>query len=388
MTIYEKPDYSTGVWASNGTITNPTSDKIEQGHVVEKPKYEIVNFIENRQDQAIAYLMQKGVPEWDSGTEYPINAYIDYNGIVYRSKSQNIDEQPDINTGIWEVAFAANQNYVDLSEIVNRIINEEGYLELYVSKASPVVEGKVDGNGYLAAVGSVSTGTENVGYSFKGKTTDGICHNGSNIVVVNDSEEVAKFTEKPNVSDSSNTVATTQWVQDVINNTLNTLIPIGAIIEYTTEVVPNDLFMYAHGQAISRTTYATLFSVIGTRYGGGDGSTTFNLPDKRGLFTREWDNGKGIDAGRTLGTTQQDSVEKHKHIQSLGEAYDTAGIFGKSTTKGYQGSQGGLDNDNYLWYTNDGGVYQGTDPNAENPNVMGDETRPKNIAMVSLIRVK
>jgi microcystin-dependent protein len=45
---------------------------------------------------------------------------------------------------------------------------------------------------------------------------------------------------------------------------------------------PSSAFAFPAGQAISRTTYATLFSIMSTTYGAGDGSTTFNLPDKTG----------------------------------------------------------------------------------------------------------
>jgi microcystin-dependent protein len=50
-----------------------------------------------------------------------------------------------------------------------------------------------------------------------------------------------------------------------------------------------------------------LFSVIGTIYGAGDGSSTFNVPDLRSLFIR------GIDSDRTLGSVQQDELKTHKH---------------------------------------------------------------------------
>jgi microcystin-dependent protein len=60
------------------------------------------------------------------------------------------------------------------------------------------------------------------------------------------------------------------------------LIPLGAGIDYWGVTTPNSSFALATGQPISRTTYATLFSLFGTTYGAGDGSTTFNLPDKTG----------------------------------------------------------------------------------------------------------
>lgn len=55
--------------------------------------------------------------------------------------------------------------------------------------------------------------------------------------------------------------------------------PIGAIVPYGGTTAPTG-WLVCDGSAVSRTTYASLFSVIGTRYGSGDSSTTFNLPEK------------------------------------------------------------------------------------------------------------
>ena len=58
-------------------------------------------------------------------------------------------------------------------------------------------------------------------------------------------------------------------------------VPIGGGYDYYGAEVPNENMMWADGSELSRTEYAALFAVIGTTYGEGDGSTTFNLPDKR-----------------------------------------------------------------------------------------------------------
>lgn len=387
MSVVSRPDYSVGVWASNGDIAAPTSEKIEIGHIVEKPLKEVMNWIQNRQDRGIVYLMQQGISEWVSTETYPVNAYVKRSGVIYKAYAQNEDRDPLSNPDIWKLAFDTYGSAAAVQLEVDKIKSEDGYLSFYIQKSSPSATVRFDGVAYSASQGFPNSSSDEYGYVFKNSETSGLFY-ATSPVIAHEGQEIVKFEKPENLADKSNKAATTEWVQNLLAQMMDSIVPIGAIIEYTNEVVPSDNFMYAHGQAVSRTLYPTLFARIGTRYGAGDGSTTFNLPDKRGLFTREWDNGKGIDSGRVLGTVQQDTVEKHKHIQSLGEAYDTAGIFGKSTAKGYQGSQGGLDNDNYLWYTNDGGVYQGTDPNSENPNVMGNETRPKNIAMVSLIRVK
>lgn len=58
-------------------------------------------------------------------------------------------------------------------------------------------------------------------------------------------------------------------------------IPLGGLVPFIGTVVPNSNFAFPTGQAISRTTYAALFALIGTTYGVGDGVTTFNIPDLR-----------------------------------------------------------------------------------------------------------
>lgn len=72
-------------------------------------------------------------------------------------------------------------------------------------------------------------------------------------------------------------------------------------------------WLKCNGQAVSRATYAELFAIIGTTFGAGNGSTTFNLPDYRGEFPRGLDEGRGVDPGRVLGSSQADAVAAHNH---------------------------------------------------------------------------
>lgn len=76
------------------------------------------------------------------------------------------------------------------------------------------------------------------------------------------------------------------------------LIPLGGMLPYIGSTAPNSAFALPFGQAISRTTYATLFSLIGTVFGSGDGSTTFNVPDLRGRVWAGLDTMGGSSAGR------------------------------------------------------------------------------------------
>ena len=71
-------------------------------------------------------------------------------------------------------------------------------------------------------------------------------------------------------------------IEQIINGEQNTAgSPAGEIKQYAGDTAPNG-YLLCQGQAVSRTTYADLFNVISTKYGVGDGSTTFNLPDLRG----------------------------------------------------------------------------------------------------------
>lgn len=93
--------------------------------------------------------------------------------------------------------------------------------------------------------------------------------------------------------------------------------PIGAILPFGGSTVPNG-FLLCNGAAVSRTTYVELFEVIGTSFGAGDGSTTFNIPDLReatvkgtGLTSKS---NNHLDAeGLTLGEFIDDRIQSHTH---------------------------------------------------------------------------
>ena len=103
-----------------------------------------------------------------------------------------------------------------------------------------------------------------------------------------------------------------------LNNNFNFCVPTGGIVEYAGTTAPNG-WLLCDGSAISRTTYADLFEVIGTTFGEGDGSTTFNLPNRKNKT------GVGVDSesthfstlGATYGeethTLTTSEMPKHKH---------------------------------------------------------------------------
>ena len=79
--------------------------------------------------------------------------------------------------------------------------------------------------------------------------------------------------------------------------------PVGTIIAMATVTVPSG-YLECNGASLNRGTYSRLFEIIGTTFGSVDAST-FNLPDLRGEFLRGFDNGRGVDTGRVLGSFQE-----------------------------------------------------------------------------------
>lgn len=107
------------------------------------------------------------------------------------------------------------------------------------------------------------------------------------------------------------------------------LAPPGQVAMFATQSAPAG-WLKANGAAVSRTTYAALFAAISTSWGAGNGSTTFNLPDLRGEFLRALDDGRGVDAGRTLGSPQDSQNLSHGHTASQDGSHshggETAGV--------------------------------------------------------------
>ena len=88
--------------------------------------------------------------------------------------------------------------------------------------------------------------------------------------------------------------------------------PAGSVMMFGGDKAPLG-YLECAGQAVSRSTYSQLFAAIGTTFGNGNGSSTFNVPDLRGQFVRGWDHGRGVDQGRKLGSGQGDQNKQHNH---------------------------------------------------------------------------
>jgi phage-related tail fiber protein len=124
-------------------------------------------------------------------------------------------------------------------------------------------------------------------------------------------------------------------------------------------------WLKANGAAVSRTTYAALFAAIGTTFGAGDGSTTFNLPDLRAEFIRGWDDGRGVDSGRAFGTWQGDQFGSHTHNVKA-----TTGNAGVNTATNAPADS----------------AQAQVATSAAGGTSNGNETRPRNVALLACIK--
>lgn len=182
--------------------------------------------------------------------------------------------------------------------------------------------------------------------------------------------------------DSSNDAASTGFVQDATGTRT------AEIVFFPSSSAPAG-FLKANGAAVSRSTYAALFAVIGTNYGAGDGSSTFNLPDLRGEFLRAWDDGRGVDNGRALNTSQGSQNLLHDHPASTG----SAGAHNHTMTWNNDGAQLG-NNDNSIFGDENryGTVTMTTSTAGAHSHSVtigtsgGNESRPRNVALLACIK--
>jgi microcystin-dependent protein len=209
MPDISKPSGINNRWAEGGLKSAPDVSKIDLGWEVEKPPYQVQNWLDNKQDNFNAHVNQHGIPYWDGETEYQASkSYVvdPISGIVYRCLVTNTN-QPVNNPVYWDIAFSPYEAMVPT-----------GSTQMFAGTSAP--------RGWLIADGS----------------------------------------------------------------------------------------------AVSRTTYAALFAVIGTTYGNGNGSTTFNLPDMRGVVVRGVDRGRNLDPSRVQGSYQGDLFTSHTHNNTASAA--------------------------------------------------------------------
>lgn len=146
--------------------------------------------------------------------------------------------------------------------------------------------------------------------------------------------------------------------------------PAGGVVYFPRATAPTG-WLKANGAAISRTAYANLFAAIGTTFGAGDGVNTFNLPDLRGEFIRGADDGRGVDTGRVVGSSQSDALKSHDHdLPTSTGAYGNRGVI-MDTAFGVTTANNTAPDSAHRAYVDARG---------------GTETRPRNVALLACIK--
>ena len=168
-------------------------------------------------------------------------------------------------------------------------------------------------------------------------------------------------------------------------------VPTGSVHLMASTTDPSG-YLKCNGAAVSRTTYADLFAEIGTAFGAGDGSSTFNVPDLRGEFVRGWDDSRGVDSGRNFATAQSSQNKQHNHSASATSTVSDPGhnhvyIDQQAHNEGYRPWKAG-DNDCGQRNKNTSSQFTGisVSTSVSVANDGGSEARPRNIAMMYIIK--
>ncbi|WP_311885990.1 MULTISPECIES: phage tail protein [unclassified Pseudomonas] len=165
---------------------------------------------------------------------------------------------------------------------------------------------------------------------------------------------------------------------------LKSAVPIGAVLAFPTGIVAPG-YLELDGSVQSIATYPDLAAYLGTTYNkGNEGAGNFRLPDSRGEFLRGWDHGRGVDAGRGVGTTQAEAFAAHNHRYFDGTAatFDPAGNWQDGKINGAAAS---ISTGAFLSPIENGSTMQMVNA-ANTVNAGGAETRPRNLAVMWCIK--
>jgi len=316
---YPQPNLSS-IWADAGAISVPSTLKIAEGWVAEIPPCEQANFIENRQDKAIAYSLQMGIPEWNSATEYQLGSHISYNQVVYKSLGVNTNKQPNIFPLNWVVAFDDKGSADAVQQELDALILEDDPFDQYALKDAAVFTAKANGTSFSANTGLPTNNLSDVGHSFVGDGDTGMFKDGGDLVFAVDAVERARVKSGALVgSESSLSLATTAWVQQLVAE--------------ATRIKIGDLYF----TSISYATAAEVATAkgYGTWQRYAEGRAIVGFSSDTSSSTADWYKINGNTHGSDKAPILIDNLPNHAHgVYTYGDANNVVGVNGNNYPSG------------------------------------------------------
>jgi microcystin-dependent protein len=268
-----------------------------------------------------------------------------------------IDKPYIINNGLADAVTVKNTTGTGVAVPAGKsmwVYNNGTNVVEVITHVNATVTGNVTGNltGNVTGNATNVSGTVAVANGGTGATTLT-----ANNVILGNGTSAVQFVA-PGTSGNLLTSNGTVW-----QSSTPTFVPAGVVLYFAASSAPTG-YLKANGANVSRSTYAALFSAIGTTFGAGDGATTFGLPDLRGEFIRGWDDSRGVDSGRAFGSAQGDLMRNHTHNYFI--------------------SQGSIQ-----WTGDPGSGAQSlaiTNTDVPNGGLGGAENRPRNVALLACIK--
>jgi len=441
MKIQEKPDYLIFAdSAKNGECTNFPDVSRGWGVTIDqtgaKPPLEWMNGAFNRIDKNMLYLLQQGVPEWSEHVIYPANAIIKYNGVLYTATVKNDNAIP-ATSNKWKKTQAEIPNsstvqkgIVKLNSAVNSTSETEASTPLAVKTVndktdtahhrisqvhdySKEIDGRVTvANNRITDVHQFAIGVNNnVNYvnDRVNVITDKFqtdhyesriySHDKRVYIVIRDDGVMGMYSRVKNAfvwyvnhDGWMDGYITADRIGGLDQFVRDRTTPVGVPMPWP-QVHPPAGYFECNGSTFDKNKYPKLAAA----YPSG------KLPDLRGEFIRGWDNARGADPYRVILDWQAPQVSAHRHVSAWGEhsinftplQHENYAPFGKTGLSGNWGGASGNDFDNALTYTNDGTngritTSRGTTYwNDLNPaGRVGNETRPRNIAFMYIVKAE
>ena len=251
--------------------------------------------------EALYFLQRGGVWSYDATADYPAGAVVGYSGSLYLALGENGPGTgtgavtPGKNTSVWQKLVLESGNAASATKLAAaRTINGTAFngtanittANWGTARNISIADATATNTGEAVSVNGSAAVTLKLPAAIKANVTGSLTGNAATATKLAAKRTIAlsgAATGTATGFDGSGniTIPVTALDASKLTGTASvSLVPAGVIIPFAGTSVPTG-YLLCNGAAVSRTGYANLFAAIGTLYGAGNGSTTFNLPDAR-----------------------------------------------------------------------------------------------------------